>query len=361
MDKVIMVACDLHDKSGLVKWALDRGKPEKLSFDNNGKGRSELIQQLHALRKKHQATRTVFAYEASACGFILHDALQAAEIECYVLAPTKMERSVKARKNKTDEKDCDQIMELLRGYILAGNKLPAVHVPNRQTRDDREVTRARTDLSQKLSRVKIQIRTLLKRHGIDRPEALKSSSFTKALLEWLHEFTAESSPLGWGARTALGSLLRQYGDLQAELKRLDRAVAELASQARHVTRVTGLVDRFEGVGVLSALVFLVEMGDMARFQNRRQVGANFGLAPAAYETGDTGDRKGHITKQGSGHLRRMLCQCAWARRRSDPTEKALAERLIAKNPKKKKIAVVALMRRLGVQMWHAALELSCVA
>ena len=47
-----------------------------------------------------------------------------------------------------------------------------------------------------------------------------------------------------------------------------------------------------GVGVLTALVFLTELGDLSRFTNRRQLAAYLGLVPSSYETGKTNDRKG---------------------------------------------------------------------
>ena len=42
--------------------------------------------------------------------------------------------------------------------------------------------------------------------------------------------------------------------------------------------------------MLTALVFLTEMGDLARFANRRQIGAYLGLVPRSYESGAAGDR-----------------------------------------------------------------------
>lgn len=104
------------------------------------------------------------------------------------------------------------------------------------------------------------------------------------------------------------------------------------------------------------MVFLSEIGDVTRFKNRRQIGAYLGLVPSANETGMTDDRKGHITRQGSARLRKVLCQAAWNRIRSDECEKPFYDRIKAKNPKRKKKAVVAVMRRLGIRMWHAALD-----
>jgi len=42
--------------------------------------------------------------------------------------------------------------------------------------------------------------------------------------------------------------------------------------------------------------------------------------------------------------------------RTDPNEKKVYERIVARNPKHKKIAIVAAMRRLAVKMWHEGLK-----
>jgi transposase len=108
----------------------------------------------------------------------------------------------------------------------------------------------------------------------------------------------------------------------------------------------------KGVGTLTAMVFLTEMGDLSRFSNRRQVGAYLGLAPSSAESGESNDRKGHITHHGNARVRKALCQATWSRVRSDGAEREVYDRIVKKNPKHKKIAVVAVMRRLAVRLWH---------
>src|SRR5262249_45725548 len=93
------------------------------------------------------------AYEASSCGFVLSDEAEAMKIACWVLAPTKMEKSVEQRKHKNDDRDADDVLEKLRGHVLAGNRLPTVWVPDQQTRDDRELIRARLDLGEKQTQI----------------------------------------------------------------------------------------------------------------------------------------------------------------------------------------------------------------
>jgi transposase len=114
--------------------------------------------------------------------------------------------------------------------------------------------------------------------------------------------------------------------------------------------------KLKGAGLLTVMVFLTEIGDLRRFRNRKQIGAYLGLVPCAAESGEQDDRKGHITREGSARLRKVLCQATWARVKHDPGEKEFYDRLAMRNPKHKKKAVVAVMRRLGIRLWHAGLK-----
>jgi hypothetical protein len=170
-------------------------------------------------------------------------------------------------------------------------------------------------------------------------------------LQWLQQVRQE---VGWGAGQSLESLLRQEEFLTREVRRLEVQVVVLSAQERHAGRVA--VMRRTGVGVLTAMVCATEIGDFSRFQNRRQVGSFLGLTPGSHESGQADDRKGHITRQGPSRVRKVLCQCVWSRLRTAPGERAAYERIAAKNPKHKKIAVVALMRRLAVRLWHEVMS-----
>ena len=352
MEKFTMTGCDLHDKSMLLKIASGQEPPAKRSFENNAGGWRAMLAELKKRAAQAGSTKIVFAYEASGLGFGLCDFLTENGITCHVLAPSKIERSPKHRKAKTDERDAERVLEILRGHYLAGNKLPAVWVPDKQTRDDREVVRARLDAQEKCSAVKAQIRTLLKRNGIARPEEC-GDGWTEKFRAWLKKLSTCAKPLAFGARTNLASLLRQLASLEAEVVTLEESVAALAKKPRYAASVKKL-RKFKAIGVFSAMVFLVEMGDLNRFSNRKQVGAFLGLVPSSNESGEADDRKGHITHQGPARIRYILCQMVWNRNRCDPGEKAVYERIAAKNPKHKKIAVVAAMRRLAVKMWHVA-------
>jgi transposase len=347
-----MVGCDLHDRAMLLRWARGREAAETWSVQNTREGRRRMIERLHE-RAAAAKAQVIFAYEASGQGFGLYDELTAAGIECHVLAPTKLLRTPHQKRNKTDERDAEQLLQLLRGHVLAGNPLPDVWIPDPTTRDDRELVRVRLDAADKVTAVKTQVKSLLKCHRLERPAAT-GNGWTRGFRGWLRGCVVDPK-LSGGVRSALESLLRQLDFLEVEVKRLDRQLSDLAEQPRYARGVEALL-RMSGVGLITALVFLTELGDLRRFRNRRQVSAYLGLAPTSHESGETSDRKGHISRQGPSRVRRVLCQAAWARVRPQGSDEVAYRRLVQRNPKHKKIAVVATMRRLAVRMWHTALE-----
>lgn len=98
-----------------------------------------------------------------------------AGIESHILAPTKMAKAAKDRKKKADEKDARRIFEMFRAHVLVGNELPDIWIPDQQTRDDRETARARLGFGKKLTSIKNQVQTLLKRNGVVKPEEAGNS------------------------------------------------------------------------------------------------------------------------------------------------------------------------------------------
>jgi transposase len=182
-----------------------------------------------------------------------------------------------------------------------------------------------------------------------------AKGWTSGHRKWLAQLaSATPSPLGPGGRIVLESLLRQMQALEHELHELAQAITRLAGRRRFARRVKAL-KALPGVGLMTAMVYLTEMGDLSRFHNRRQVGAYLGLVPSSNESGQQNDRKGHITRQGSWRLRKVLCQAFWAQQRCDPASQAIYQRQVRRNPRHKKIAAVAGMRRLGVILWHEGL------
>ena len=324
-----------------------------MGFVNNRQGRLRMFQEAERRSEQEGGAEIVMAYEASACGFVLRDEAEQRGIRCWVLAPTRMEKSVEHRKQKNDDRDAQDVLEKLRGHVLAGNRLPTVWIPEEQTRQDREPVRCRLELVEKQTAVKAQIAMLLKRHGLEKPSGL-GSGWTQGYRRWLKQLNEQEST-GWGMKQTLGSLLRQLEFLEKEIERMQKPLEELAQAPRN-RRVIEELMKEPGVGLITAMVYRVEIGHAGRFRRGRQVGKFVGLTPTSHESGEQNDRKGHISHQGPPRLRKVLCQASWSHIRHDLRTGLAYQRVVRRNPKKKKIAVVAVMRRLAIRLWHRMRE-----
>jgi transposase len=116
-----------------------------------------------------------------------------------------------------------------------------------------------------------------------------------------------------------------------------------------------------GFGKLVSVYFYATIGDVQRFRSSHALSAYLGLAPSIRQTGDV-VQLGHITKQGSPSLRRVLVQAAHVVTRSTSKEAEPLRRIydrIYSHKKRKKIAVVALARHLALiarRVWLDGIE-----
>ena len=350
MRQVIMIGCDLHDRSMLLRYAVGTGQPQQLSYANDAGGRQRMIDRLKSLAKKHHADRIVFVYEASGQGYGLSDLLNDQGIECHVLSPTHLPKTPKSAKQKTDARDAQMLLEQVRGFVLAGNSLPVVWTPPQRLRQDRELVRARVDVADETTRVKLQVLSMLKRFGIAKP-TWSTTRWTKRFVKWLRALAVD---MDLTVAAVLERLIDRYEWYQQEQGKLDKAIVQLSKTDRYEVACREL-RTIIGVGRLSAMAFLTEMGDLTRFHNRREVAAYLGLCPASYESGETHHRKGRITRQGPSRLRKMLCQSAWVSVIHCEKSAADYHRIKQGQKKRTKKALVALMRKLAIKMWHQAL------
>ncbi len=351
MTHVTIVGCDLHDRSMLLKTSVGKNEPEEKKFVNDFTGRAAMIDYLIQFAQRTDSSRIVFVYEASGQGFGLYDLLSDQGIECFVLSPTHIPQSAKSKKNKTDPKDAMRLLELARAHILAGNPLPTVWTPPQRVRDDRELVRARLEAGESCTRVALQIFSMLKRRGMALPDwFLKHRSWTKRFSKWLE---TQAEAMDEVVRPVLLNLLARRELLRLQMVDFEKHIKRLSGTKRYRAPCEEL-RKLRGVGLITAMTFLTEMGDLLRFSNRRQVGAYLGLCPSSFESGESNNRKGHITRQGPGRVRKVLCQASWAAVRLDSEIHRRWERIKGGKSGRGKKAIVAIMRHMGIVMWHVA-------
>jgi transposase len=135
--------------------------------------------------------------------------------------------------------------------------------------------------------------------------------------------------------------------LNEQLKASRRQVDQLAQQQRWCQN-EALLRSMPGVGRITALTVLAELGKLSRF-NRRSAVANYaGLVPVQRQSNDKTFR-GQVTKRGSNHLRRVLTEAAWQAIRRSVKYGQQYERLKATRGSQK--AVTAVARKMLEDMY----------
>ena len=137
--------------------------------------------------------------------------------------------------------------------------------------------------------------------------------------------------------------------LQKRLKALQQSAAELVAREPELAAQVARLRSVPGIGELSALKLLGELLVLPAGLKAKQWVAHAGLDPRPRQSG-TVDAPRHISRTGNRHLRLALFMPALvAIQRSAPI-KAVYEGLLARG-KKKKVAIIAIMRRLLHAIW----------
>ena len=143
-------------------------------------------------------------------------------------------------------------------------------------------------------------------------------------------------------------LLTVLAQLTEQIRTLER---DLVTRGRRDYPATQRLQQVAGVGPLTALGFVLRIGDPQRFGRGRDVGAYLGLCPRRDQSGGT-DKQLRISKCGDGLLRRLLVNAAhYVLGPFGPAcaLRAHGHRLAAAGgPRAKKRAVVAIARKLAV-------------
>src|ERR1700693_3771131 len=192
------------------------------------------------------------------------------------------------RKQKTDRRDAEHLLNLLRE-----NRFPRIWVPSLEVRDVRQL--------------------LVHRH-----KQVQARTRTKNQLQ-------DMAP-------------------DAEIVELDRRVPEEARQRPEAVRLM----THPGVGSVTALAMVLTLGPAERFGSGKQVGSYFGLIPSEDSSGGK-QRLGKISKQGSSFLRFLLVEAGQTAARLDPQLKRFYRRLAMR--KNRSVAKVAVARKLATRLY----------
>lgn len=284
---------------------------------------------------KLDGSRVFVTYEISGQAGWWYDNLSDLADEVAVCNPTKM-TWIYRTPTKNDRMDARKMAILYRI-----GELPTVYMPDAEVRQWRKLIGYRRDLLIKRTQVKNQIRALVKSQGMTRPP-VGGSWWTRVNRAWLDSLSTEAEsrllPL-W--RLELGGFLEQLSLLD---RQIGQATAHL-DQYLKTKSESELLLSIPGIGPRTVEAMLAYTDDIKRFGNSKQYGSYFGLTPKLDESGSV-RRVGHITKQGPSVARWLLVECSWIVIRKSSSMRAFYQRVCGGQQGRKKIAIVAVARKL---------------
>jgi len=249
-------------------------------------------------------------------------------------------RTLRVRKQKTDRRDAQLLLKL-----LLEDRFPRVWIPNPENRDLRQLLWHRHRLVQMRTRILNQLQAVAMNEGQRWKKRLWNKQ-GRALLQNL-----PLAPWASRRRQDLSELLDRFNPVIAELT---TAVEREANKRPEVVRLM----THPGVGPLTALAFVLIIGDPFRFARGKQIGSYVGLVPC--ENSSAGrQRLGHISKQGNKLLRFLLVEAAQVAVRFDPDWRRRYLHLAMRRDRR--IAKVAMGRKLAVRlfwMWRKGWDYS---
>ena len=251
--------------------------------------------------------------------------------ELWVGDPAKI-RAAEPRKQKNDARDAALLLRLLEEGTFERMR---IRIPTAEERDVRQLVLHRHRLVEMRTRVKNQLRAVALNEGLGPRPGLWSRKGQE-------QFRALSLP-PWTEQRRTDNL-ELLSDLLERTSPLDAAVEQEAQRRPEVVRLMS----HPGVGPITALTFVLVIGDPTRFDNSKQVASYLGLIPCEDSSGGK-QRLGHITKQGNALLRGLLVEAAHSAARGEPEMGRCYRRLAMK--KNRSIAAVALARKLAIRLW----------
>jgi transposase len=279
-------------------------------------------------------------FEACSQAGWVHDRCEALGLPAVVASTTGAAWQWSRVKRKTDRDDAVKLARL-----AAVGEIDRVRVPAKALRQWKSLIGLRKRLVGERVRGQNRIRGLLVSQGL--PAPLGAKAWTALGLAGLAAYAQTPSDCGvddlW--RGELHLLLERHRFLEDQVGAVEAKLDALAASDPRVALLTSV----PGVGVRTAEVIAVHLGDACRFRSADEVSAYAGLVPRQYQSGTT-DRRGRITRRGPRLLRAALVECAWCSLRYNRWARAVWLRLLANGLSRKK-AVVALARRLLVVCW----------
>lgn len=350
--EALYVAFELSNKSWRVMCST--GGVKKLSATMKPGSSLELKAILDRAKKKFdlvEAPRTLSCLEAGRDGFWPHRFLVQHGIESLVVDPSSMKVSRHYRRAKTDRIDVHRLLaDLVRFDQGDDDVWRVVHVPSAEDEDHRHLHRELEQLNKEKTQHRNRLRSILATEGVRiSGDLMKALANLDSLRNW------NGDPLSKSMLWRLERKMQRLVFVVKQIKEIQQHQAKCVKKPEipKVEKIARLA-ALRGIGTQSSWVLVMESLGWKRFNNRREVGGSVGLVGMPYNSGES-DREQGISKAGNARVRSTLVELAWLWIRYQPNSditKWFEKRYGGKNKRIRRIGIVAVARRLMIELWH---------
>jgi transposase len=207
------------------------------------------------------------------------------------------------------------------------------------------LVRQRFRLTKDVGRTKNRVKSLLFQFNIPIPERFTSAQtrhWSKVYINWLKSLSIEQQSL----KQVLDNYIAVGERQRDELLMVNKQVRNLSLTDAYYHNYQLLL-RVPGVGLVTAITFLVQIGDINRFKRLDDLCNYVGLVPKMYGSGEK-MQVGEMIKRGRKELKIMLIEASWDAIKKDPALMLKFNELSKKMHKNK--AIVRIARKLLSRM-----------
>lgn len=207
-----------------------------------------------------------------------------------VANPRKL-KLISGSSTKTDRNDAELLARLGRADVKL---LSPVQHRSAQAQADLAVAKARDLLVTSRTSLVNSIRGTVKSTGVTLP---------KCEAEAFHRISRAAVPEA--LKPALEPLYVVLENIEQQIRAAEKTMEQIAKRYPDVERIS----QPKGVGLLTAMVFMLTVDDKERFETSRQAGAFLGMVPRKDQSGMS-DKQLSITKCGDPFVRKLLVNSA---------------------------------------------------
>ncbi|MBT8229402.1 MAG: IS110 family transposase [Bacteroidia bacterium] len=330
-DKDIYVGIDVHKKSWDIKIMTAHTSQKQL---HRSTPTPEFL--ANYLFKTYPGANYKCVYEAGFSGYWIQEELTKLGIETIIVNPADVPTTDKEKRFKDDRIDSNKLANSLRSGQLKG-----IYVPGKQTQLDRSLVRQRYQYASDERRIKNRIRSHLDFYGIVLDEYYDKTYWSNNYIKQLEDFATSNEDV-----VLEGYLNKLRSERQYALE-LTRKLRHLSKTERYKEQVE-LLRSIPGVGLLTSMVYVTEIGDISRFKKDDHYIAYIGLVPGRHASAEK-DPKGRLSKRGNKRIRTALILSAWMSIMNNPEMAGYYENYKSKG-KASNVAIIKIARKLALRM-----------